>query len=184
MMQWLAGLAVGAAIWTLIEYVMHRFVFHQRMLGRLIAREHIRHHSKVDYFVRWTMKVAFALPLLLTIMTISSLIVGVRLGTSVPIGVLVGYGYYEALHRLIHVREPWGAYGRWARRHHLLHHFGRSDMNHGVTSPLWDIVFGTHAERQVVRIPKQHVRKFPWLIEGDRATVAIATTFSDDYRIA
>ncbi len=180
MMAFTIGLCVGVLLWTLLEYCLHRFAFHRRIFGALVAKEHILHHAKVDYFAHWSMKVAIAIPVLFAIMALSSLLVGVELGTSVPIGVLLGYGFYEVLHRRIHVSAPMGAYGRWARRHHLLHHFGKADMNHGVTSPVWDIAFGTLAPRTHVRVPKQHAAKFPWLL--DEAS-AIQPVYASDYRI-
>ena len=88
-------------------------------------------------------------------MALSSLAVGWQLGTSVPLGVLAGYTFYEVLHRRIHVSAPWGAYGRWARRHHFYHHFENGKMNHGVTSPLWDLVFGTYRKPELIHVPKR-----------------------------
>jgi sterol desaturase/sphingolipid hydroxylase (fatty acid hydroxylase superfamily) len=181
MMSFTIGLSVGVVMWTLLEYGLHRFVFHHRVLGPQAAKEHMLHHAKVDYFAHWSMKVLIAVPVLLSIMTLASLVVGWRLGTSVPIGVLVGYGFYEVLHRRIHVRAPRNAYGRWARRHHLLHHFGKSDMNHGVTSPIWDIAFGTLAPRTTVRVPRQHAKKFPWLFGTD--STAILAAYEGEYRL-
>jgi sterol desaturase/sphingolipid hydroxylase (fatty acid hydroxylase superfamily) len=181
MMAFTIGLGVGVVLWTFLEYTLHRFAFHRRIFGKLVAKEHLLHHAKVDHFAHWSIKLALAVPVLLTIIGLSSLLVGWQLGTSVPIGVLSGYGFYEILHRRIHVSAPLGAYGRWARRHHLLHHFGKSDMNHGVTSPIWDIAFGTLAPRTAVRVPRQFASKFPWLF--DTASAAILPAYEGDYRI-
>ena len=97
-----------------------------------------------------------------TIALVGVLVFGVELGLSVPLGIAAGYLFYEVLHRRIHVAAPFGRYGRWARVHHLAHHFGRADANHGVTSPLWDWVFGTRAPRATVKVPRKHAAKFPW----------------------
>ena len=178
-MAFTIGLVSGVVLWTLLEYTLHRFVFHRRMLGASASKEHLLHHAKVDYFAHWSIKVAIAVPVLLAIMTLASLLVGWQLGTSVPMGVLAGYSFYEVLHRRIHLRAPLNAYGRWARRHHLLHHFGKSDMNHGVTSPIWDLAFGTLAPHTTVRIPRQHAAKFPWLLEGAN----VRASYAADYRV-
>ena len=179
MMAFTIGLGFGVLLWTFLEYVIHRFLFHRRVLGAKVAKEHLLHHAKVDHFAHWSVKVALAVPVLLAIVTLASLVVGWRLGVSVPTGVLLGYGFYEVLHRRIHVRAPLNAYGRWARRHHLLHHFGKSDMNHGVTSPLWDLAFGTLATSGVVRVPRQHASKFPWLFDEG----SVAAAYASDYRV-
>jgi hypothetical protein len=42
-------------------------------------------------------------------------------------------------------RTPWGLYRRWALGHHLHHHHVDARRNYGVTTPLWDHAFRTHA---------------------------------------
>ena len=34
-------------------------------------------------------------------------------------------------------------YFLWVRRHHMLHHAQTPDKRFGVSSPIWDYVFGT-----------------------------------------
>ena len=183
-MMWVAGMLGGIVLWTLLEYVLHRFVFHGRALGRTLAKEHIQHHAAVDYFAPALRKAAYALPVLAVICTLAALPLGVALGTSVPFGVATGWLIYEVIHRRIHTHAPLGRYGAWARRHHLLHHFGRADSNHGVTSPVWDVVFGTLAERQTIRVPRRHASKFPWLVRADGETSRIAPAYESDYQLA
>lgn len=179
---WLLGLGFGLVLWTLLEYVLHRWVFHARVLGRRLAREHIEHHAAVDYFAPVVVKLAFAVPIVGGVLALSALVVGPALGTSVPVGIVVGWLVYEVIHRRIHVAAPRNAYGRWARRNHLLHHFGRADRNHGVTTPIWDLAFGTRAPAQPVKIPRRHATKFPWLVE-ERGELAIAAPFVAEYRL-
>ncbi len=57
-------------------------------------------------------------------------------------GLLSGYILYEFLHLGAHAH--WRVPGlRYMHRQHLMHHFGDSQRTFGVTSPLWDWVFGT-----------------------------------------
>lgn len=179
MIAWLVGLMSGALLWTLLEYSLHRFAFHRKLFGKRVAKEHLLHHARVDYFASAAYKAVLAVVVLTPIVGICILAMGALLGTSIPVGVLAGYAFYEVLHRRIHTAAPLGAYGRWARRHHLLHHFGRADANHGVTSPLWDVVFGTLAPRETIRVPRQHAAKFPWLFEGRD----VAAAFAAEYRV-
>ena len=58
---------------------------------------------------------------------------------------------------------PGGPYSRWTRRHHLSHHFSNPGTNHGVTSPIWDLVFGTYVDHGRIRVPRRHAP--PWLID-------------------
>ena len=180
--QALVAFVGGLGLWTLLEYVLHRFAFHRRMLGRAIAREHLQHHAEVDYFVAFSKKLALAAPILAALALPLSLAVGAVVGVSVPAGVVVGWLVYERIHRRIHVAPPRNAYERWARRHHLLHHFGRADSNHGVSVPLWDHVFRTHVDDQQVTIPRRHVEKFPWLL-APGTTDTIADAYAADYRV-
>ena len=38
------GLPLGAVLWTFMEYVLHRFAFHEAKGGNYGSREHLRHH--------------------------------------------------------------------------------------------------------------------------------------------
>ena len=157
---------LGLIAWTLIEYLMHRFVFHQRLLGAGGARDNLRHHARVDWFAPAVYRVALALALTGVLMLAGLAFREVRPFGAITLGLIAGWLFYEGLHRRIHVAAPIGGYGRWARRHHLSHHFADAQRNHGVTSPLWDFVFGTYLPAPVVRVPGMHAGKFPWLIEA------------------
>lgn len=184
MMAWVIGFAGGVMGWTLLEYGLHRWVFHRSLLGRRAAREHLTHHARPDYFASLRMKLGLAAVILVPIVALSVLAMGVSLGTSVPVGIVAGWLVYEVIHRRIHVAAPRGAYGRWARRHHLYHHFGRADRNHGVTTPIWDVVFGTLAAGEKVRVPKVHAPKFPWLLDPSAEVgPSIAPAFEAEYRL-
>jgi hypothetical protein len=65
------------------------------------------------------------------------------------------YALYEILHRGEHTRAGIGPYGRWARRHHFHHHFVDGRSNHGVTSPVWDFVFGTYQRVGTIPVPRR-----------------------------
>ena len=72
---------------------------------------------------------------------------------------------------------PLVAYGAWARRHHLTHHFAGVNTNHGVTSPLWDLVFGTWVASDVVSVPARHASKLPWLVDDGAVRLAYASQY-------
>ena len=162
--MWLASsFGAGLVAWTLLEYLLHRFVFHERVLGVAASREHLRHHAEVSWFAPLSSKLALAAVVVGGPGALLALLLGGAVTAALVGGVVAGWLAYELLHRRIHVVAPRNSYGRWARRHHLGHHFGHSRFNHGVTSPLWDHVFGTARETGVVRIPRRHVDQFPWL---------------------
>src|SRR5512143_1994437 len=121
-MGFVIALGAGLMLWTLLEYLLHRWVFHGRVLGKMMAREHLKHHAKVDWFVPWWRKLALATPILAVIAGLGLLALGAP-GAGLVIGVFAGWIVYEWIHRQIHVSAPTNAYARWARTHHLSHHF-------------------------------------------------------------
>lgn len=149
----IAAALLGAFTWTLLEYLIHRWMGHDRRFRKTpFGVEHVRHHIEGDYFAPTWKK-----------LIVAAIFAGVAIGPALllagPAGYayvagLVGfYGVYEVLHRREHTHAGIGPYGRWARRHHFHHHFVDGRANHGVTSPLWDLVFGTYQRPSVIRVP-------------------------------
>ncbi|MCC6214656.1 MAG: sterol desaturase family protein [Polyangiaceae bacterium] len=165
--------AAGAAAWTLTEYALHRFAGHAPRQRERSARptlldgdfgsEHQAHHTDTRYFTPTPRKVKAAAVALTAIGGVGSLLVGPRRALSFAAGFGVAYAAYEVLHRRTHTHAPLGPYGRWARRNHLSHHFASPATNHGVTSPAWDLVFGTHRDHGKIRVPRRHAP--PWLLD-------------------
>jgi hypothetical protein len=182
--------ALGAASWSFAEYALHRFFGHaprstpvERRPGFFdgdFGSEHQAHHTDTRYFTPTSKKLATASVVLPLLGVASSLVAGPRRGVSFTLGFGVAYAGYEILHRRTHTHAPNNPYSRWARRHHLYHHFGSARKNHGVTSPLWDLVFRTYDEPGVIRVPARHAP--PWLI--DPTTGDVAARYAADYVIA
>jgi sterol desaturase/sphingolipid hydroxylase (fatty acid hydroxylase superfamily) len=145
--------ALGILGWTLTEYGMHRFMAHHGKPRGRFGREHLAHHAQPSTFTPTRVKIMLAIPIASGVFGGAFLAVGPMLGTAFSVGFLGAYFGYEVLHWSLHVFRPRTAYGRWARRHHLTHHFENTRSNHGVTSPLWDHVFDTFIPSQCVRIP-------------------------------
>ena len=61
--------------------------------------------------------------------------------------------------------------------HHYYHHFHAPSLNHGVTTPFWDVLFGTYAEVETVNVPQRHA--VPWML--DQESGAIRREFAADY---
>lgn len=174
------ALALGALSWSLLEYVIHRWLGHDaRLRPNPFAKEHVRHHSQGDYFAPTHKKAIAALLALLAVAGPAVALAGVVLGAAYALGLVGFYVLYEVLHRREHTRVGFGPYGRWARRHHFWHHFGNASKNHGVTSPLWDWVFGTYEEPGVIVVPER--LKMPWLV--DPATGDVPASLAAHYRI-
>jgi sterol desaturase/sphingolipid hydroxylase (fatty acid hydroxylase superfamily) len=177
---------LGLFLWTFLEYVLHRWAFHERVLGNAMAREHLEHHAKVDYFAPLSYKLALAVPIVVGIFALGTLVTAAAFASGLVIGTLTGWIVYEVIHRMIHVAGPVNAYGRWARKHHLSHHFGNAKLNHGVSSPIWDWVFGTYAPDATVLVPRRHASKFPWLLEDpslEPKQISLRSVWTEQYRL-
>jgi sterol desaturase/sphingolipid hydroxylase (fatty acid hydroxylase superfamily) len=172
---------LGALTWSLLEYVIHRWIGHGRRFRRNPAAvEHIRHHVEGDYFAPTWKKVVLALLVSALLAWLAALLLGAAPGVAYVVGLMSLYGAYEALHRREHTHPGIGAYGRWARRHHFFHHFENGKKNHGVTSPLWDLVFGTYQTPGRIRVPERLCMR--WL--RDPATGAVRREHAHVYSIA
>ncbi len=165
-MSTILALLLGAVGWTLAEYCIHRWFGHDKRLFRNpFGVEHVMHHSRGNYFSPVWKKLAASVLLTGVLWFPVSWLLGPYLGPIAVVGFAAAYLYYEAVHRLEHVHEGLGRYGRMMRTHHFYHHFHDPSVNHGVTSPVWDMVFGTFVKPGVVRVPEK--LKMPWLCDPE-----------------
>lgn len=158
------AVAFGAFSWSFLEYVIHRWLGHDsRLRPNFFETEHTQHHAAGDYFAPSWKKVAAAAVALVVIAPLASLVVGPALGLTYAAGFASFYLFYEFVHRRAHTHIGIGPYGRWLRRHHFYHHFANPKANHGVTSPLWDFVFGTYKSPGTIKVPVRMA--MPWLVD-------------------
>ena len=134
---WAICLLTGLALWTVVEYFMHRYVLHR-------LAPHYQHHDEPE-----TLAYIFA-PLWLSGVSAAVLFVLLGLaagswqqGALVEAGTVAGYLLYEALHVRMHSPVAGGPLLRALRKHHFYHHFADDSRCYGVTTPIWDHVFGT-----------------------------------------
>ena len=177
-MSLLFAFLLGASGWTLLEYVLHRFVFHGASAQRLGAKEHRRHHAQVDYFAPWWQKALAAIAATVIVLPLATVIAGLEYGASFTLGFILMYLLYEILHRRAHTHAPSNGYGRWRRKNHFAHHFADPRLAQGVTTPLWDHVFGTRLSVERVRVPRRLA--MPWLV-GQNGEIHDA--YSSDYEL-
>jgi sterol desaturase/sphingolipid hydroxylase (fatty acid hydroxylase superfamily) len=170
--------AIGAVSWTLVEYGLHRFAMHVPRGRGLASREHLTHHADVTYFSPMSKKLVSAAATTAIAFPLASAIGGRRRAAAFTAGLIGTYGWYEVAHRRLHTHPPRGRYGRWARRHHLHHHFGAPMRNFGVTTPVWDRLFGSHDEVTTVSVPR---RSAPvWMLDP---AGKVRPRFADEYRV-
>jgi cyclopropane-fatty-acyl-phospholipid synthase len=136
----LAGLS-GLVAWSLIEYAMHRFVFHgMEPFQSLHAQHHLKPMALISTPTVLSLSLISALAWLPTV-----LLFGFWLGSGVALGVTTGYFVYGVIH---HGAHHWRARGAWmqqCKRRHAIHHHNPR-VNYGVTMLWWDQAFGSRAE--------------------------------------
>jgi sterol desaturase/sphingolipid hydroxylase (fatty acid hydroxylase superfamily) len=152
----LGSIGVGMVSWTFGEYVLHRFAMHAAGGKGLASREHLRHHAERDSILeRWPLAWTGIVIIGVALALVGRTVVGAP-GTFVGVGWVASYGFYDWMHWRAHRRPIATRYERWLRRHHFHHHFGHPLVNHGVTTPIWDVVFRTYERPSgPVRVPRR-----------------------------
>lgn len=140
--------AVGVLAWTLLEYTLHRFAFHARpqrsALGKLnLFLIHGYHHEFPDDPWRLVAPPLLSWPIAVVVAVIYQLLAG-PLWWPLFGGTVLGYLAYDWTHYYTHHFRPTTRLGKYMRRIHLVHHYADGEKNMGISSPLWDVVFGTY----------------------------------------
>lgn len=138
----------GVLAWTLIEYMLHRFVFHLgisnpriRALVDSFHHEHHVHPRDVAYlFVRPGYAIAVSLLLAGVLVALTD---NLFRTAGLISGIWTGFLWYESVHYRVHLTAANGGWIGHRRRAHFQHHFHSSKRRFGVTTSLWDHVFRT-----------------------------------------
>lgn len=142
----------GVAIWTLTEYWLHRLLFHwepDNVLGhRMHFIIHGVHHDHPNDKLRLVMPPAVSIPLAVLFYVAFTFVFGTPAAYPLFAGFIAGYLFYDYTHYYVHHFVPRSSFGRRLREQHMRHHFQDHRFGYGVSSPLWDVVFGTLPRRR------------------------------------
>jgi len=155
---WLLGLF----LWTLVEYILHRFLFHLDAYlpeNRFAFTAHfllhgIHHYLPMDKY-RLVMPPAMFLALAIPFYKLAHTVFAYNwyAATTVFSGGIFGYICYDLTHYFLHHRNL-PAWYRALKKYHLKHHFADYQNGFGVTSRFWDWVFNTELEMNQPKIVK------------------------------
>lgn len=149
-----AGLIIGLFLggffsWSLAEYFMHRFLYHKiedaTYNTGIQYLFHGIHHEYPNDKSRLVLPVIPSLAIASIFFGIFYLIMGKYAFVFSP-GFVIGYMAYMTVHYTVHKVAPPRRFNFWWTFHNI-HHYQQHDRAFGVTSPLWDIVFGTMPEK-------------------------------------
>jgi sterol desaturase/sphingolipid hydroxylase (fatty acid hydroxylase superfamily) len=147
-----AAYLIGLFVWTFTEYTMHRFVFHFKPRNptqeRITYLFHGIHHHQPQCKTRLVMPPVVSVPLALVFYGLFVLVIGRLFGAPQWVGPLfsgfgTGYLIYDLTHYATHHFPMRRGIFKFLKRYHMQHHYKTPDARYGVSSPLWDIVFGT-----------------------------------------
>jgi dihydroceramide fatty acyl 2-hydroxylase len=137
----------GVGAWSLLEYLLHRFVFHfepdTEWGRRLHFVIHGVHHDYPHDPMRLVMPPSVSVPLAIVFFLLFTALLGPAWGLPAFAGLILGYLIYDMTHYHVHHHRAKNKLSLMVRRYHYRHHFQQSDRGYGVTSPLWDRVFRT-----------------------------------------
>lgn len=142
---------LGFITFTWIEYITHRYVFHMGTFTRLREKVQYTVHGVHHEFPKDKSRLAMPPLLSITISTVLLLLFRLMMGDFVfsflP-GMLVGYAFYLSVHYMVHVYAPPKNIFKWLWINHSVHHYKHGEYIFGVSSPLWDYIYGTMKEKK------------------------------------
>jgi sterol desaturase/sphingolipid hydroxylase (fatty acid hydroxylase superfamily) len=137
---WLGAAVSGIVAWTLLEYLMHRFVLHRVAYFHTL---HDLHHAEPTAKMGTPSWVSLSF-IVLGVFPPLWLALGWFAGSGVTTGIVIGYLWYISVHHIVHHwRVGHKSYFYAAKRYHAQHHYADTEANFGVTMPLWDWLFGS-----------------------------------------
>ena len=140
---------LGALLFYLSEYGMHRFAFHAPPLPWAPVRQmqhrlHYDHHVEPGRLDLLFLPIWFLVPNLAVATGVLALIFGAEPSLSGLFGMMLAILHYEWVHYVAHIPyQPRTRPGRWIKQYHLRHHFVSEKHWFGVSNPTLDGVFGT-----------------------------------------
>jgi sterol desaturase/sphingolipid hydroxylase (fatty acid hydroxylase superfamily) len=147
-----ANLALGVAIWTWLEYIVHRFILHGRFpdgsswlkhrVHTFFDTMHGDHHQRPWdglYINGYLDSIPFAVVFILLAWPAP-----LHTAPVVVAALLLCYVGEEWVHYTVHFHRFRWKYFDYIRRHHMYHHSRRgAEVGYGLTSGLWDLLVGT-----------------------------------------
>lgn len=152
----------GIFFWTFFEYMAHRFLFHwitdSEWGKKFTYTLHGNHHHFPRDKQRLFMPPVPSLIFSVIIFSLMYLVMGTFSLMFFP-GFLLGYLIYGSMHYAIHAWNPPFKWMKPLWRNHHLHHYKNDGLGFGVSSTLWDHVFGTMFDLKNEKEDKEKVKE-------------------------
>lgn len=157
----------GTFFWTFFEYILHRFIFHliseSPKTMKFIYIIHGNHHEyprdRERLFMPPVPSLTIAcLVFILMYFTAQYFNMSQYIFAFFP-GFMAGYLTYGSMHFAIHAFNPPYAWMKPLWRNHHLHHYKNDDLGFGVSTTLWDRLFGTMFDLKKEKEDKEKVQE-------------------------
>lgn len=141
---------LGALAFTWVEYMVHRYIFHMttetEKRAKMQYTMHGVHHEYPKDKERLAMPPVFSITIATILLFVLRLVLGDLVFSFLP-GFLVGYAYYLSIHYMVHSFQPPKNFFKILWINHSMHHYKDGAEIFGVSSPLWDYIYGTIAKK-------------------------------------
>jgi len=142
----------GIFAWTLAEYLLHRYVFHFNAKSEFGKKIHFMfhgvHHDYPSDSKRLVMPPSVSIPLAVLFFFLFRLIIGEFMMLPFFAGFILGYLFYDITHYAIHHFNMHSKFWLEIKNHHMLHHYQDEYKGYGVSTPFWDLIFGTNFKKK------------------------------------
>lgn len=139
--------AVGLIMWQILEYTLHRFVFHYQPKSAAGKRFHFIihgvHHDYPSDSKRLVMPPSVSLPLAVFFYFLLTQAAGDLNGYVILAGLITGYLIYDMIHFAIHHFGMKSKFWLAVKKHHMKHHFQDPERGFAISFPPVDNLFGT-----------------------------------------
>jgi len=136
----------GMIAFTWVEYMVHRYLFHMgahtAQRAKIQYTLHGVHHEFPKDKERLAMPPIVSISLATALLFLFRLILGDFVFSFLP-GFLVGYAGYLSIHYMVHAFQPPHNFLKVLWVNHSIHHYKNGEEVFGVSSPLWDYIYGT-----------------------------------------
>ncbi len=138
---------IGVIVWTLMEYVVHRYAFHfpakSKLTKRFVFLFHGIHHDEPNDPTRLVMPPVPGLLIMGLLYTLFQMIIPGQYINIFMASFIISYLAYDYIHYATHHFPMTSKVGRYLKKYHLQHHYTDGPYKYGVSNPLWDYVFNT-----------------------------------------
>lgn len=136
----------GILLWTLLEYLIHRFIFHydgkNNHIKKFSSLVHGTHHAYPNDFTRLVSPPLILIPFL-ALLSISYFLIFGKHFLSIFTGTFLGYLFYDFIHYSLHRFNHKNRIFKYLKRYHFTHHYFDGNNFFGVSTPLWDRILRT-----------------------------------------